>query len=360
MSDYTDKEKIIYIYPQLSSFIRKDIQLLAEKYWVISPSHNWTNKKMTVFSFLLQFFYLLKEMPGSNSVFVMFGGYWSFIPSILGKIFRKPVFIILGGTDCVSIPEINYGSLRKTLLRFFIRFSYKLSTRLLPVSEALVETDYTYFPECKYPKQGYHYFFPDMETPYTVVYNGFEKAKWKNVNILKKRNTFITVANIFNRIRYKLKGIDLILKLANAHKDCHFTIIGMNREFLESIGQMPGNISSHEFVPSHQLPTYLNESEFYLQLSISEGFPNALCEGMLCGCIPIGSNVGAIPDIIGNTGIVVNKRDFKLIDEAVNTFISMDISERDKLAKETAKRIDDNFGIAKRKETFFNIIERGS
>lgn len=51
-----------------------------------------------------------------------------------------------------------------------------------------------------------------------------------------------------------------------------------------------------------------NTHEFYLQLSSSEGFPNALGEAMACGCIPIGSAVGAIPEILGDTGLLLKRK----------------------------------------------------
>jgi glycosyltransferase involved in cell wall biosynthesis len=58
----------------------------------------------------------------------------------------------------------------------------------------------------------------------------------------------------------------------------------------------------------HKLVELYNRHEFYLQLSVAEGFPNTLCEAMLCGCIPIGSNVFSIPKIIGDTGFVLKHR----------------------------------------------------
>ena len=51
-----------------------------------------------------------------------------------------------------------------------------------------------------------------------------------------------------------------------------------------------------------------NRHAFYLQMSMFEGFPNALCEAMQSGCIPIGSAVAAIPDIIGTTGYVLERK----------------------------------------------------
>jgi len=201
--------------------------------------------------------------------------------------------------------------------------------------------------------------FPKIKTPNSVVYNGFNTEIWRDKNIPKKRNTFITVANINSPVRFKLKGIDMMLELAQEHEDCNFTVIGMDKGYSETLRNVPGNVVFYEFIPSDQLPKFLNESEFYLQLSISEGFPNALCEGMLCECIPVGSNVGAIPEIISDSGIVVQKRDFNIINEAVKKLISMDVAEREKLAKRARQKITENFGIEKRKRAFFSLIETG-
>ena len=46
---------------------------------------------------------------------------------------------------------------------------------------------------------------------------------------------------------------------------------------------------------------------------MSEGFPNALCEAMLSGCIPIVSNVGAMPKIVKETGYLLLKKDIYLL-----------------------------------------------
>ncbi|HMC97284.1 MAG TPA: glycosyltransferase, partial [Flavobacteriales bacterium] len=61
---------------------------------------------------------------------------------------------------------------------------------------------------------------------------------------------------------------------------------------------------------------------YYLQLSVSEGFGNALCEAMLCGCIPIVSSTGAMPRIVGDTGYIVQRRDPDVLERTIREAMS--------------------------------------
>jgi glycosyltransferase involved in cell wall biosynthesis len=55
----------------------------------------------------------------------------------------------------------------------------------------------------------------------------------------------------------------------------------------------------------------------YAQFSITEGLPNVVCEAMLAGCIPVGSNVGGIPELIETTGILINERSPEIAKKAI-------------------------------------------
>lgn len=292
----------------------------------------------------------------SKAVFVMFGGYWSYLPAVLGRYYKKPVFIIPGGSDCVSFPSIKYGSYRKYFLKKFIHWSFKRCTELIPVHESLVLTDNVYFESEIHPKQGYLNYFPDIKTPYTTIFNGFDPEFWKTVKKIRRKNSFITVAPISSAQRFKLKGIDVIFYLAERYSDCVFTVVGMSDEFKNSLAKIPENVLIHSFLKQEEFIEILAEHEYYMQLSLTEGFPNSLCEGMLCGCIPVGSHVGAIPLIIGETGIVINKYDYSYIAEEFSKIIQMPDDERLKLSSLAKERIAENFDISRREQAFLEII----
>jgi hypothetical protein len=143
----------------------------------------------------------------------MFAGYWSVLPVLFGKFFKKNVFIILGGTDCVSYPTFNYGSLRKPLLKSAIFISLKHATCLLPVHESLIDFTNSYFD---HSKQGIKNHFKSIKTPVRTIFNGYEPIVTQKEIELSKRipNSFITVAFVNNNVRMILKGIDLILESA--------------------------------------------------------------------------------------------------------------------------------------------------
>lgn len=286
----------------------------------------------------------------------MFAGYWSVIPAFFSKLFRRKCLIIVGGTDCVSFPEFNYGSLRKPLISKAIRYSLTQCSTVLPVAEELIEYEYTYFEAIR-KKQGYKSFFPEVNTPIRIVYNGYELPRG-NPLANKKSNSFITVARIHTSVHYELKGIDLFIEMAKIHSECSFTIVGISIEIMDQF-QLDAiqNLRCVPFVGKDELDTLYREHQFYCCLSLSEGFPNALCEGMSYGCIPIGSKVSSIPFIIDDTGFVVERRNADLLNLQFQQVLALTEEQIAAKSKASLARIADSFPLSRRKSAFYNLIE---
>lgn len=334
------KKKLLYIHVGLSSFVKKDIEILSSEFELKIFYFNLSSKKKLPISFVKQFFFLCRTAFFSKTIVVQFAGYQTFLPVIISKLINKKVIIILGGTDCVGFPSIQYGCFYNTKLRFFTSFSLRKANLLLPVDQSLVEYNYTYQNE-DFPKQGYKYHVPDAKTPYKVIYNGYDAAKWKPG--LKEKNSFVTVgADFTTKFGVKLKGIDLILSVAPKFPDCKFYIVGGATIDHE----VPQNVELIRFIPNENLGEFLSTKQFYLQLSISEGFPNALCESMLCGCIPIVSNVGAMPMIVQNTGYILLKKDLQLLENLITVAILDENIEKRSI--DSRKIISEKFTIKNR------------
>ena len=340
------KKRLLYIPLDVTPFTLKDTEFLSKNYDIVTFHQVWSNKKRIVINLLIQLYRLVLFVSGSKAIIVMFGGYWSLLPAIIGKLFNKPVFIILGGADCVSFPEYSYGSLGKPIPKKIIYWSYKLAIRLLPVDESLVLTDYNYDTSVKEKKQGYLHFFPKLKTPHTVINNGFNANYWYIPFVQKDQFLFTTIARVTDESRYKIKGIDLVIRLAEIFPNYRFNVIGMDLIYLKSLGILPIN------------KRFLNESRYYMQLSISEGFPNALCEAMLCECIPVCSAVGGMPFIVQDSGLLIEKKNFDLMVTQISGLISKSPEELHALGVKARKNIASRFPIEKRENAFLDLIEQ--
>jgi glycosyltransferase involved in cell wall biosynthesis len=149
-----------------------------------------------------------------------------------------------------------------------------------------------------------------------------------------------------------LKGGDLIIGLAKEFPNCSFYIAGCDTipdQYLK-----PNNLILLGHIPKEKLLEYYNQSQFHLQLSVFEGFGCSLVESMMCNCIPIGSKVNIIPYIIGNTGVVLEKRnqqDLKKIILNLTTSSKKELSFAD-----SRNRAKENFDFEIRKKKLVNAI----
>ena len=344
------KLKILYFYTNWSSFVEKDVTILQSKHEVKLFEFKSSKKIYTPIAFLKQTVFILKNYRKPSGFVVQFSGYHAFLPCLFAKIFKAPSIIIAGGTDCVAFPSIKYGNLRNNLLGKFTRWSYQLAKHISPVDESLVYYKYNY-QNNDFLEQGIKAFIPDLKVPITVIHNGYDNTFYPKKDIQKQNNLFISVAaGITEKSRFDLKGMDLIFQMAHHIPEAKFIIIG-SKTVPEKI---PENVKLLPFVPNKELINYYNQASFYLQLSMSEGFPNSLSEAMQCGCVPIVSATGAMPFIIENTGFVLKTKNLNDLIQLVQKAINSDIDALGKLASE---RININFTLKNRENKLLNLVE---
>jgi len=338
---------IVYTFPVRTAFIDRDLEMISPT-MKIKPLEFTQSPIKLPFYFLLQFFQLLWHLPRTTQYLCFFGGYHSVLPVWFGKVFGKRCIIQAGGTDCINMPEIGYGNFRKKWLQKATVYSFKNCSLILPVAQALVKQDYSYDSRIS-PKQGLLNLIPDLKTPIQVIPNGFDTDFWKDLGKDRKPFSFLTVATgTSNPARAKVKGYDLIEKLAENHPDWTFTLIGDPAYFSKNSNiKVLGKMN-----PTELLDQY-NSHQFYLQLSTSEGFPNALGEAMACGCVPIGSAVGAIPEIIGTVGFILKKKNPQLLESFFN---DLGPEKMRIFSQEASKKITREFNFGKREKSLLQAL----
>lgn len=344
------KKRVLYFYSFLSPFVKKDIEILSSGFEVGEFDFYKTQKQSILLAFTVQKLFLLWNIWACDLVVCQFAGYLSFLPALYARIFSKPCVIISGGTDAVSFPSIRYGNFYKKLLGIFTTWSYRLCTHIAPKHKTLMWCDYDYEPD-DFPHQGILFHCKGLKKPFTEITNGYDAVKWHCTQPIKRENTFITVSGGWEyAFQYKLKGIDLMVEAARMFPDCTFIIVGMPDEKL--VPQKPANLQIIPPTPNEKLMDIYSGCEFYMQLSMAEGFPNSICEAMLCECIPIGSGVFSIPEIIGEGGFVLKHKNAGELRELIASALN---SDKNTLRKKARQRIAENYTLEMRKEKLLKL-----
>ena len=344
--------KILYIKLKNSSFIRIDEDILKKHFEVKSFLMDTSSGLKFLWSLVKMKVFLLKNLWTADAVFIRFADYYAFVIALFTILFRKKLIIVVGGYDAVHIPEYQYGVYHSKLRAFCVRFAYRHADLILPNNPTLIENTNTYSND--YPrKEGVKYFVPETKAKIQVVYNGFKPDFWHTRTVERKENSVLTVAFIDDYKTFILKGLDSFIELAFSMPETHFTIVGISHQFIEIFKiKIPNNLKILERTTQEELANLYYAHKVFCLLSLTEGMPNVLCEAMLCGCIPVGSNVNAIPEIIGETGFVVMERKI----EQMKNELEKALKAENNLSEQAKKRIIDNYSIERREKELVGVI----
>jgi glycosyltransferase involved in cell wall biosynthesis len=319
------KRTIFFLYKHDRSFVHQDAVILSKYFNVIRFYYKG------IFSIPA----MLWKLRKADMAYIWFASYHAFILAFLSK---KPFVVVTGGYDVAGDKEIRYGLMLNPVFRWMVGFVLKRAKTILSVSNFNKEE-----LERHLGLDG------------RLVYNCIDGDRFKPGD--KKENIVLTVGNV-NRETWKRKGIDLFCELSTFFeykKNVRFVVAGRidssaRLKVIHAEADYP-NVEFTDYISDEELLGFYQRAKVYCQLSFYESFGVSPAEAMLCDCIPIVSNRGALPEVVKDAGVVVNYYNMGEIACAVNKALK---AKRKGVYR---KRIMETFSVSRREKELVKVVE---
>ncbi len=321
-----DKEpmKILLVYHSYSSFVKNDYTILSRYFDV--KKFQWHGKKDLP--------NLSIAVKRSDLTFIWFADDHAAVTVFLSKTFGKHSVIVVGGYDVTCVPEIDYGLCMQSWHRKK-RNNYALNNAnlLIPFSN-FAKNDVERQAKPKQMK---------------VIYLGIDVELFKPEG--EKENLIVTVGSM-KAEPFKRKGLETFARASLHFPNHKFVIIGQTeKSSLRILKDINPDIISTGYLKDCNLLRWLQQARVYCQLSAHEGFGMALAESMACGCIPVVTDRGALPEVVGNVGFYT---------PYCNTWATVEAIEKalkQSDGRKSRERIINKFPLEKRADKLSLLLE---
>lgn len=308
-------KKRVLATPQGDMFLERDIEILKNHFDIrTAPGFSRRRPVTSVLG-------ILKGAWWADLTLSQFAGTHAFLAVLFSKIFGNKSVVIVGGYEVADVPEIGYGSMSSPWYAPVVKFVLNQADRVLTVAESL--------------KQDAIFNAGVSGENIKTIPECYDPEFWKCEGV--KEEMVLTVAHI-KAVTVKRKGLQTFVEAARHLPNAKFVLIGPHLDnsvdYLKSIA--PPNVEFPGLIPSEELPRWYSRAKVYCQLSRYEGIPNALCEAMLCECVPVGTEYCGIPAAIGDAGFYVPYGDVKATVEAIEQALA---SDKGKKARDRIKRL---------------------
>lgn len=281
----------------------------------------------------------LKELRPADFYFIWWWT-WAFFPLIFAKLHAKPS-LITGVFDCWCFKDRPY------LHQKMMKYSLKEASANVFVSKLEYDT------VCGTENVKNPYYIPLIVD--TEVYSPGDTLR---------NNTIVTVAWM-NGSNAERKCLPEIVKAAELihkkHPKIKFLLAGEKSTYYPVLEEMVRNIGAQDYIEFPGVVTkekkieYMQNCSVYLQPSRFEGFGLAILEAMSCGAPIVTSPVGALPELTGDTTMLVDGKSPEEIAGAVDELLRS-AELRKNLGKKARHRAESMFSFKVRKQKLQEVI----
>ena len=293
------KQRVLYVHSRKASFVAIDREILAERYEVedLYQPGRWPNPLAVV-----------RGVLRADLVFGWFASWHTFFPVTLAALLRKPSVMIIGGFDTANMPDIGYGYQQGGVRRWASRWIMRRATRLVTNSNYSLSEIERNTPIPPERVRVVHHGVPDP----------FGEAP------AAKEREAMTVGAIDHTTLVQ-KGQLPFVEAARELPDVRFTLAGKwLDDAVEQLRARAGdNVELTGWLSDQDLLAAYRRAAVYVQASRHEGFGLAVAEAMLAGCVPVVMDVTAMPEVVGDAGVLIDSQDPGAVAEGVRKALEL-------------------------------------
>jgi glycosyltransferase involved in cell wall biosynthesis len=278
-------KRILYVHSRKASFVQIDREILTERYELedlYQPGRVPNPVK------------LIAGVLRSDLVFGWFASWHTFLPITLAWLLRKPSVLVIGGFDVANMPDIGYGHQQGGLRMHASRWMFRRATRLVTNS---------------------YYSLKEIErnTPIppervTVVHHGVPDP-FGSLPAEPKERIALNVGAVDEGTLVQ-KGQLPFAEASRELPDVRFVLAGkwLDEAVAELRTRGGANLELTGWLSDEELLDAYRQAAVYVQASRHEGFGLAVAEAMLAGCVPVVMNVTAMPEVVGDAGVLIESQ----------------------------------------------------
>jgi glycosyltransferase involved in cell wall biosynthesis len=321
--------RILYVHSRKASFVAIDRELLAEEHEIedlYQPGRVPNPAKV------------IAGVRRADLVFGWFASWHTFLPIALAWLMRKPSVLIVGGFDTANMPDIGYGHQRGGLRAHVSRWMMRRATRLVTNSNYSLSEIERNTPISPERVTVIHHGVPD---PFGALPTEPKERMALNVGAVD-RSTLVQ------------KGQIPFVTAATELPDVTFVLAGkwLDDAVEELKAIAPPNVELTGWLSDEELRERYRRAAVYVQASRHEGFGLAVAEAMLAGCVPVVMNVTAMPEVVGDAGVLIESQER----DEVAAGIARALELGPDAGRRARERIVETFPMEGRREGILSVV----
>lgn len=324
--------KLAFIYNSNSYFTKLDLQIFQDGHDVVPLFFN--RKKEAIFIWRY-----MKTLRCSDVLVCWFASWHSILPLLYAKVSNKPFVLIGGGYDSANVPQAQYGNQRIWWKRMLSNFCFRSADRLI-VNSHFIKNEIMEIGGVN-------------EENMRVIYHGIPIITEK-IEVDEKGKIALNVGNLSKQNELR-KGIRPFIQTAGLLKAWRFVHAGKwkddSHKALKALAT--SNVHFEGFVSDERLKELFQRASVYVQPSLHEGFGLSVIEAMQRGCIPVVSAEGALPEVVGEYGVILEDLRPQTIASAIELAENKFQQRRDEIQQYVHK----NFDLKIRAMLLLKVIE---